>query len=366
MNTMLNKHPATVLIMAGGTGGHVFPALAVARKLQQDNHKVEWLGTSAGIEADIVVKAGIPLHFISITGLRGKGRLALLLAPFRLLMALIQAIIILRKLRPCCALGMGGFASGPGGVAAWLLRIPLVIHEQNAIAGLTNRMLRPLSRKVFEAYPGAFGAGTKTTCIGNPLRQSVLGLPLPKTRFENRTGPLRILVMGGSLGASALNSVMPKTVEKLKGSIDLQIWHQVGHKQVQCTADAYADIKFEAKVVSFINDMDEAYSWADLVICRAGALTVSEIACVGVAAIFIPYPHAVDDHQTRNACLLETAKAAVIIPQDQLTADKLTDLLTGPFGDRKQLLNMANNARTTAYFDATDKLAEQCLEVSDA
>ncbi len=366
MKTMMKNHPMTVLIMAGGTGGHVFPALAVARKLQQANHNVEWLGTTAGIEAEVVIKAGIPLHFISITGLRGKGKLALFLAPFRLFMALIQAIIILRKLRPCCVLGMGGFVSGPGGVAAWLLRKPLLIHEQNAIAGLTNRMLSHVAKKVFAAYPEAFGDGTKTTCIGNPLRQSVLNLPLPKTRFENRTGPLRILVMGGSLGASALNSVMPKTVEKLKDSIELHIWHQVGRKQVQCTADAYSNIEFNAKVVPFIKDMDEAYGWADVVICRAGALTVSEIACVGVGAIFIPYPHAVDDHQTLNAHFLEIAKAAIVLPQDQLTADKLTNLLMGPFGDRKQLLNMANNARSTAYFDATDQLAEQCLEVSDA
>lgn len=366
MSGAKNPRQLTVLIMAGGTGGHVFPALAVARKLLQQNHRVEWLGTARGIESQVVVNESIPLHCISVAGLRGKGRWTLLAAPVRLLVALSQALVVVWRLRPCCVLGMGGFASGPGGIAAWLLRQPLLIHEQNAIAGLTNRILKPLAKKVFEAYPGSFGAAENVACIGNPLRQSVLNLPLPAERMSSREGPIRVLVMGGSLGAAALNRVIPQAVGQLKGAVALQIWHQAGRSQIQFAREAYREAGVEAKIVSFIEDMEQAYGWADLVICRAGALTLSEIACVGLAAILIPYPHAVDDHQTANARYLEQAGAAVVIDQAQLTPERLAELLKDRFSDKKGLLNMAEKARAAAHLNAADQLARCCSEISYA
>ncbi len=361
---MKTRNPAqkTVLIMAGGTGGHVFPALAVARKLRQQNHRVEWLGTAQGIESEVVTKENIPLHYIRVSGLRGKGRLAMLAAPFRLLIAISQALVVLWRLRPCCVLGMGGFASGPGGIAAWLLRKPLLIHEQNAIAGLTNRILKPLASRVFEAYPNAFGSDKNISCIGNPLRESVLKIPLPADRIPGREGPLRLLVMGGSLGAATLNRVVPEAIGQLKGRVELQIWHQAGRSQIQSAEEAYRDAGVGAKIVPFIEDMDEAYGWADLVICRAGALTISELACVGLAAILVPYPHAVDDHQTLNARYLEEAGAALVIPQARLTASGLADLFINRFSDKSCLLEMAKKARAAAHRDAAEQLATHCLE----
>jgi len=351
----------TVLIMAGGTGGHVFPALATAEALQQQGMNIEWLGTERGIESDLVPKAGIPISYIRIAGLRGKGKLSLLLAPFKLLLAVLQAISAVRRLQPVCVLGMGGFASGPGGLAAWLLRKPLVIHEQNAIAGMTNKYLSRLAGRVLTAFPGALGE--KSEQVGNPLRGSIVDSPTPEQRMEGRSGKLRLLVLGGSLGAQALNEMVPAALVSMAEDERPEVWHQAGKRNLAAAEQAYQQHQMNERVVAFIDDMAAAYQWADVVVCRAGALTVSELACVGVASILVPYPHAVDDHQTANARFLENNDAAIIVPQSQLTAQRLADLLTTEFGDRTQILQRAKNARAVAEKDAAQRVASHCLEL---
>lgn len=358
----MSVHARKVLIMAGGTGGHVFPALATAEKLQQQGVEVEWLGSRVGIENEIVPKAGIPLHRISVTGLRGKGRLSLLLAPFRIAKALGQALAVLRRVRPDAVLGMGGFASGPGGLAAWLLRTPLVVHEQNAIPGMTNRTLAKLAQRVLRAFPQAFAGRDGVETTGNPVRGPILELPQPEQRFAEREGPLRLLVVGGSLGALAINTVMPQALAKLPPERRPKVWHQTGKRHLDVTQQAYRDAGVEASVVPFIDRMDKAYGWADLVLCRAGALTVSEIEIAGLMAVFVPYPHAVDDHQTANAWHLQQAGAAQVIQQSALDADMLAGLLQG-LNERQQLLDMAIRARQQARPDASDRVAAVCLEV---
>lgn len=351
----------TVLVMAGGTGGHVFPALATAEVLQQQGLNIEWLGTERGIESDLVPKAGIPLTCIRVAGLRGKGKLSLLLAPFKLVIALCQALNAVRRLNPVCVLGMGGFASGPGGLAAWLLRKPLVIHEQNAVAGMTNTYLSRLAKKVLTAFPKALGE--KSEQVGNPLRGAIIDSPAPEERMAERSGKLRLLVLGGSLGAQALNEVVPAALANMSESERPEVWHQAGKRNLTSAEQAYQTQQIEGRVVAFIDDMAAAYQWADVVICRAGALTVSELACVGVASILVPYPHAVDDHQTANARFLENNDAAIIVPQSQLTAERLAELLTTEFSDRARILQRANNARAVAQNDAAQRVASYCLEL---
>ena len=351
-----------VLIMAGGTGGHVFPALATAEKLQQQGVEVEWLGSMKGIENELVPKAGIPLYRISITGLRGKGRLSLLLAPFRLARALGQALGVLHRARPDAVLGMGGFASGPGGLAAWLCRVPVVVHEQNAIPGMTNRTLARLARRVLQAFPQAFEgrAGVETT--GNPVRGPILNLAPPAERYAGREGPIRLLVVGGSLGALAINRILPQALARIPEESRPQVWHQTGRQHLEATQSAYAEAGIEASVVSFIDRMDRAYEWADLVLCRAGALTVSEIEIAGLPAVFVPFPHAVDDHQTANARHMEQQGAARLIQQSELDAERLATVLT-ELNNRNELLMMAERAREQARPDAGDRVAQVCLEV---
>ena len=351
----------TVLVMAGGTGGHVFPALATAEVLQQQGLNIEWLGTERGIESDLVPKAGIRLTCIRVAGLRGKGKLSVLMAPFKLVVALYQALSAMRRLNPVCVLGMGGFASGPGGLAAWLLRKPLVIHEQNAVAGMTNTYLSRLAKKVLTAFPGALG--DKGVQVGNPLRGAIIDSPAPEERMAQRSGKLRLLVLGGSLGAQALNDVVPAALADMAQSERPEVWHQAGKRNLMGAEQAYQTQQVEARVVAFIDDMAAAYQWADVVVCRAGALTVSELACVGVASILVPYPHAVDDHQTANARFLEDNEAAIIVPQSQLTAKYLTELLTVEFSDRARILQRAKNARAVAQNDAAQRVASCCLEL---
>lgn len=351
-----------VLIMAGGTGGHVFPALATAEKLQRQGVVVEWLGSRTGIENEIVPKAGIPLHRISVTGLRGKGRLSLLLAPFRIAKALGQALAVLRRVRPDAVLGMGGFASGPGGLAAWLLRTPLVVHEQNAIPGLTNRALSRFASRVLQAFPQAFAGRKGVETTGNPVRGPILELAAPQQRLAGREGPLRLLVVGGSLGAQAINEVVPRALAQMAPEKRPQVWHQAGKRHFEAARDAYAEADVEASVVPFIEHMGKAYDWADLVLCRAGALTVSEIEIAGLAAIFVPFPYAVDDHQTANALHLQQAGAARVLQQSGLDAEGLADLLS-ELNERDKLLDMAKRARQQARPDASDRVAAVCLEV---
>jgi UDP-N-acetylglucosamine--N-acetylmuramyl-(pentapeptide) pyrophosphoryl-undecaprenol N-acetylglucosamine transferase len=350
------------MIMAGGTGGHVFPALAVAGQLRAQGREVRWIGTRNGIEARLVPEAGIDIDWLSVQGLRGKGRMTLLLAPFRLLQACWQALGILRRHRPVAVLGMGGFASGPGGLMARLLRIPLVIHEQNAIPGLTNRLLARIANRVFCAFPGARAQWPSAEVVGNPVRADIAALPDPARRYSGRQDePLHLLVVGGSLGAQRLNRTLPAALARLEPEQRPLLRHQCGPKnEADCRA-AYADAGVEAEILPFIEDMPAAYAWADLVICRAGALTVSEIAAAGVAALFVPYPHAVDDHQYANARYLADAGAAEIRRDEEFTAEWLAGWLATLPG-REQLMQRALEARRQAVTDADRRVADALIE----
>lgn len=356
-----------ILIMAGGTGGHVYPALAVADYLRKQNVEVSWLGTHKGLEARVVGKAGFPLHTISISGLRGKGMLGWVLAPLRLNIALTQALMIMLRLRPHAVLGMGGFVTGPGGVAAFVLNRALLIHEQNAIAGLTNRLLSRIAGKVMVAFPGAFKKAQLVEIVGNPVRDSIDQLAAPIERFAQRKGRLNLLIIGGSLGALALNETLPKVVAKFDAAHRPHVWHQTGAGKLVSTELDYAQQGIQAKVVEFIEDMDAAYAWADLVICRAGALTISELAIAGVGSILVPYPHAVDDHQTANADFLVRAGAAKLLPQAEMNEDVLFSMLSEIMTKgRRGLLKMALAARGAAMPEATRLVAERCLEAAHA
>jgi len=357
-----SKRP--VLIMAGGTGGHVFPALAVAAELSARGIAVSWLGTRRGLESRVVPAAGYPFETLRVSGLRGKGVLRLLLAPFMLMTALLQALIIQLRLRPRAVLGMGGFAAGPGGVTAWLLRRPLLIHEQNSVAGLTNRWLAPLAQTVMEAFPGSLPARRHAIHTGNPVRAEITRLSLPSERFAARAGALRVLVIGGSLGARALNEVMPAVLGQLDAGQPVQLHHQTGSADLDSVKTAYAALQADVRVDAFIDDMAAAYAWADVVICRSGALTVAELAVVGVASILVPFPHATDDHQTGNARFLADAGAAILLPQAVMNAEKLAGLLDDFSQQRNMLLEMACRAHELAMPDAARRVAEHCLRAA--
>ncbi|WP_028469808.1 undecaprenyldiphospho-muramoylpentapeptide beta-N-acetylglucosaminyltransferase [Neptunomonas japonica] len=351
----------TALVMAGGTGGHVFPALATARCLEQQGVLIHWMGTQKGIESSVVPNAGIQLHTIDVQGLRGKGRLSLLLAPFKLVKAIWQAVKVVRKVRPDMVLGMGGFASGPGAVAARLLGVPLVIHEQNAVAGMTNRISAKLAQRILVAFPGAFSGSVKTEQTGNPVRGAILDLPEPEMRYSQREGAINVLIVGGSLGAKAINDIVPEALAELSLEERPCVWHQTGKQSFDTTQEKYSALNITARVDAFIEHMDEAYGWADLVICRSGALTVSELAIAGVPALLIPFPFAVDDHQTGNARYLEEAGAAWIIQQSDLKKDDLVKILRNKT-DRSSLLEMALKARGVAKPNASIDVARICLE----
>ncbi len=351
------------VIMAGGTGGHVFPALAVADKLREQGHSVSWLGTARGLEAELVPAAGYEIDFIGIAGLRGNGALGWLLAPWRVSRALWQSLAILRRRRPVAVLGMGGFAAGPGGLAAWLRRTPLVIHEQNAVAGLTNRLLSRLAGRVLAAFPQAFGKRAEP--VGNPLRTAITELPPPELRLAGREGPLRLLVLGGSLGAAVFNEVLPQALASLPEGARPQVRQQTGKRNIEAARSHYAEAGIAVELLPFIDEMAAAYGWADLVLCRAGALTVSELAAVGVASVLVPYPHAVDDHQRANAAALAEAGAAVLLPQAEMTPKGLAELLSDFCADaqagRSRLAEMANRARAQARPAAAAEVAAICI-----
>ncbi|MBV6423181.1 MAG: UDP-N-acetylglucosamine--N-acetylmuramyl-(pentapeptide) pyrophosphoryl-undecaprenol N-acetylglucosamine transferase [Steroidobacteraceae bacterium] len=355
----------TVIVMAGGTGGHVFPALALARELGARGCRVVWLGTRQGIEARLVPAAGLPVEWISIGGLRGKGLATLLAAPFRLVRALYEALRAMRRHRPIVVVGLGGFVTGPGGVAAWLARRPLVVHEQNAIAGFTNRILARFARDVLTAFPGAFDAAQPARVIGNPVRPEFFALGAPAARAAGRGAVLRLLVVGGSQGATKLNAVVPFAVARLAGSVRFDVRHQAGPRWIDAARKSYAEAGAQGEVTAFIDDIAEAYAWADLVICRAGALTVSELAAAGVASILVPFPAAVDDHQTANARYLVREGAALLLLDRELTAERLArELLDLCRGGRERLLAMADRARRLARPRATVELADACLAVA--
>lgn len=347
-----------VMIMAGGTGGHILPALAVARLLRERGIPVLWLGSRGGMEVRMAPEAGFEIATVEIGGVRGKGWGTRLAAPWRLLKAVLQAMTIMRAHRPRLVLGFGGFVAGPGGLAARALGIPLVIHEQNAIAGLTNRVLARMANRVLAGYPGAFAEGAEV--IGNPVRPDIADLPGPDERMAGRTGPIRLLVVGGSLGARALNETVPQALALLAPSERPEVWHQAGGKMVDEAHAAYGRAGVAARVEPFIADMAAAYAWADLVLCRAGALTVAELAAAGVGSILVPFPHAVDDHQTHNAAVLADAGAAELIQQHELTAGRLAERLRALGKDRARLVEMACRARAQARPDAAQRVLDLC------
>jgi len=351
-----------ILVMAGGTGGHVYPALAVARALQAESRDIVWLGTHRGLESRVVPEAGIDMEWISIKGLRRKGLLALIIAPLQLTWALLQSLGVIIRRRPAAVLGMGGFVSGPGGVAAWLTRRPLVIHEQNAAAGMTNRLLARLARVVLQAFPGSFNSSVNAETVGNPVREEIAAIPAPAERYESRRGALRLLVLGGSQGALALNRSVPEALALLQADVRPVVRHQCGERTLHAAKAAYAKHDIEVELLPFIEDMAEVYAWADLVVCRAGALTVAELCASGLPALFIPYPAAVDDHQTANARPMEAAGAAAIIQESDLTAELLADLLRDWLQSRAELMQRAEKARSLAKPDSLSRITAICLE----
>src|SRR5437016_7580971 len=307
------------MIMAGGTGGHVFPGLAVAELLRRSGWRVVWLGAKTGMEAALVPKRGYDMAWVSFSGVRGRGLLALMLLPLRLLVAFWQSAHAIFAYRPDVVLGMGGYISFPGGMMAALLGKPLVVHEQNAIAGLANKVLAGVADRVLCAFPGALKRASLT---GNPVRPEIAAIAAPESRYAGRSGPLRVLVVGGSLGAQALNDVVPRALALLTGERPV-LTHQSGAQHVDSLQRAYSAAGVPAKAFAFIEDMAAAYAEADLVVCRAGATTVAEIAAAGVASVLVPYPHAVDDHQTANARFLADAGAAILVPESELSAERL-------------------------------------------
>lgn len=355
---------AAVMILAGGTGGHIFPGLAVAAELRARGVPVVWLGSSHGLENRLVPAAGIHLDTIKVSGLRGKGALALLTAPLRLLRSLWQAARILRRQRPRCVLSLGGFAAGPGGLMAWLLRRPLVVHEQNRVPGLTNRVLARFARRVLCGFPDTFAHAFDAQTVGNPVRREIEDLPAPDERFAARGDARRLLVLGGSQGARALNLALPQAITALRGEFAIEVRHQCGERHRAEAEKAYATAGIEATVESFIADMAGAYAWADLVVCRSGALTLAELAAAGVGAVLVPYPHAVDDHQTRNAEFLVAAGAARLAREDEALPQQLGAALRELLPSRGRLLVLANAARAQARGDAAGRVAEACIELA--
>jgi len=348
----------TVLICAGGTGGHVIPALSVAKVLRQNQCSVEWLGSKAGIEARLVPQASIPIHWIRVQGLRGKGLLSWLKAPYRLAIALRDAWVALGVVKPDVVLGMGGFVAGPGGLMAKLKGIPLVIHEQNAKPGLTNRVLALFANQVTEAFAHSFKR-KHVALVGNPVRDDIKALPL---KVISSQAPYKVLIVGGSQGAAILNRLMPDVIHRISKEIRPVVRHQSGRGRDQSLRDSYGALAIDAEVSEFIGDMAEAYQWADLVIARAGALTVTELAAAGVPAILIPFPAAVDDHQTHNAQWLVQLGAARLLPESQFTIDYLAELMSGLFSQPRQLNEMSNCGRSAVQLDAQERLASFCLD----
>jgi len=357
----------TVLIMAAGTGGHIFPALSIARELQEQGCRVEWLGTHTGMEVDLVRDADIRMHSIAVSGLRGNGVLGLLMAPFTVCRAILQALSVVRRSNPCCVLGMGGYVAGPGGMAAWLARTPLLIHEQNAVAGFTNRVLARLACRVMETFPGTFAPSRNPLCTGNPVRPEIEAIAATKQPRALDTEALNVLVLGGSQGAVAINTALPAAIAAIPVERRPRMRHQTGQRNCLETRRLYEQegltLDDDIEVVPFIEDMADAYGWADVVICRAGATTISEIAAAGLPSVLVPYPHAVDDHQRRNAEWLSKAGAAVLVDQQSFTKEKILELFNGFMSQTTMLQGMAEAARSVARPDAASRVAAVCMEV---
>ncbi|PWI34707.1 undecaprenyldiphospho-muramoylpentapeptide beta-N-acetylglucosaminyltransferase [Vibrio albus] len=350
------KKNKRLLVMAGGTGGHVFPGLAVAKQLQAQGWEVRWLGTADRMEAELVPKHGIDIDFIKVKGLRGQGVAKLIKAPFQIVQAIRQARQYIKRWQPDVVLGMGGYVSGPGGIAAWLCGIPVVLHEQNAVAGLTNQWLSKIAKKVFQAFPGAF---TDAAVVGNPVRKDVVALPAPEERLAERQGDIRILVMGGSQGARILNTTLPQVMAKLGEGYTIR--HQAGkNNKAGVEADYRSAGVTSFDVTEFIDDVAEAYAWADLLVCRSGALTVSEVSSAGLGAVFIPFMHK-DRQQALNADHLVECGAAEMIEQPDLTVERLAEKIASM--DRNELLTMAMKARQAAMPDADQVVAQAIADL---
>jgi UDP-N-acetylglucosamine--N-acetylmuramyl-(pentapeptide) pyrophosphoryl-undecaprenol N-acetylglucosamine transferase len=356
------SRPSTLMVMAGGTGGHVYPAIAVADALQAQGWNIVWLATEGGMENRLIADKPYAKAMMTMQGVRGKGLLGWLTLPVKLLRAFSQARQAIKQHQPDVVLGMGGFAAFPGGVMAKLASVPLVIHEQNSVAGLTNKSLAKIADRVLTGFPQALGS--KGEIVGNPVREDISSLPVPEVRFAGHAGELRVLVVGGSLGAAALNTQLPKAFALLPANARPQIVHQAGEKHIEALKQAYAQAGVAADCRAFIQDMAQVYAWADLVICRAGALTVAELANVGAASILVPFPFAVDDHQTSNAAYLQQAGAALLIQQKDLDVAQLADILKTL--DRNTCLAMAQKARALARPHATRQVAEICQQLAAA
>ncbi|MFT5709923.1 MAG: UDP-N-acetylglucosamine--N-acetylmuramyl-(pentapeptide) pyrophosphoryl-undecaprenol N-acetylglucosamine transferase [Halioglobus sp.] len=356
-----------VLMMAGGTGGHVYPALAVASELRSRGCRVEWVGTARGLEARVVPAAGIKLHTLSVRGVRGKNSLWKLFALVSLFFAALQALWLVFRLSPRCVVGLGGYAAGPAGIAAWLLRKPLLIHEQNAVAGTTNKMLAPFASKVLAGFSSAFSDNTNSERVGNPVRHELVQKGAQTSFTYAGQRPLHLLVLGGSLGAKPINDILPEVMQQLfeddRGAA-IEVRHQCGDAHEVAVKQAYAAVdKEQVQVSAFIEDMAEAYAWSDLVLCRAGALTVSELAIMGRPSILIPLPHAIDDHQTFNARFLSDSGAAILLHQAKMTRTVLVDVLLGYLASPGQLAIMAAAASAAAIPEATDLVCDSCEEL---
>lgn len=358
-----------VLMAAGGTGGHVFPALAIAENLRAKGIDVLWVGTAAGIESRVVPEHNFPIHFIRVLGVRGKNWAQRLKAPFLLLAAVLQVWKLMRQTKSSCVLGMGGFVSAAAGIAALFAGVPLLIQEQNAVFGTTNRMLAPLAKTIFVGFPNLLVGNAKVVCSGNPLRQEILNVEQPDSRIALESSVSRIFIVGGSLGANVLNAMLPQVIAQLKEqgfTQAIEVLHQTGKHDFETVSAAYQSQGINAQVQDFIDNMAEAYSQADVVISRAGALAVAELAAVGVASILIPYPYAIDDHQTANAKWLVDAGAAICIAQNELTVDRLAAVLVAQLSDRQALKTTAQHGRAASYRDASEIIASACQEVACA
>ena len=351
----------TILIMAGGTGGHVFPGLAVGDYMKSAGWRVVWLGTEGGMETTLAPQRGYDLETIRFSGLRGKSIRNWVLLPLRLLLASWQSAKVIRRVRPDVVLGMGGYPAFPGGMMASLLARPLLIHEQNSIPGLANRILANIADKVLLGFPGAIKNGGKVMFSGNPVRSEITQLDPPAERYAARTGGLKLLVIGGSLGAQALNTILPLALKRIPEESRPGVTHQAGARHLESLKKNYAEAGVEGELVTFIDNMAARYAECDLVICRAGALTVAELSAAGVASILVPFPYAVDDHQTSNAKFLADSNAAILMPQNELTPQVLAELVMGL--SRKSLMEMAINARALAKPDATRVVAGECMKM---
>ena len=350
-----------VMILAGGTGGHVFPALAVANELKQRGVPIIWVGTEKGIEAKVVPEAGYSLALMHVQGLRGKGFMQYLRAPLIITKALFESLKIVRKYNPCALLGMGGFVSGPCALIGVLLRKPLIIHEQNAVVGLTNRILAPLSRIMFTGFPIQYKKA-HLEYSGNPVRNELMCMAEPKVRLNRSNKKKRLLIIGGSLGALSLNNYLPQAIKIISQSMKIDVWHQTGVNKRERVLWSYQQEDLQVQVDEFIDDMAKAYAWADLIVCRSGAITLAEIAAVGLGSVLVPYPYAVDDHQTQNARSYVDAGAACLLPESEMTAEKIATLLETLLADDERLVSMAEAAKNLGHINASKRVADACLD----